>query len=270
MKFVLALLAGLIGSPALAGSLALMGAGPATPAGCTESAAFLARVAAQDATHTTAYQNLICGLVTDGIWSKLDAIYMLKANESATALTNLKSATYNLTNNSATFSANAYYAGNGSTAYLETGFNPSSASSPNFVQNSASIFAWSTLTTVDTGGIIGQANGTGATQLLPRYTGDILYSRANQSTDNSTANTDGSGFYVLSRTSSTAMRMERNGSLVATYSVASATPRNQSFTILYAAAYFQGRASAAGFGSGLTQTEMGNLYTRVNTYMGAF
>jgi hypothetical protein len=47
---------------------------------CPQASAFLTRanaVAGIDATHTIAYNNLICGLVEDGTFSKLDALYVL-------------------------------------------------------------------------------------------------------------------------------------------------------------------------------------------------
>lgn len=273
MKLILALLAGLLASPAFAGSLALMGAGPSSPgaaAGCTESAAFLARVTAQDATHTLAYQNLICGLVTDGIWTKLDAVYMTKANEAATALTNLKSSSFGASAISApTFAANAGYTGNGSSSYIDTSFNPSTAGG-NWTQNSATIAVWVGANAQYTGGAVGQSSATGASYIYPRYTDNLAYVRINQSTDSTVASTDSSGFFVLSRTGASAVRFERNGSLLSTFSVASATVSSASMSILFGGNYFSGQVRAAIFGGGLTQTEMGNLYTRVNTYMGAF
>jgi hypothetical protein len=57
-----------------------IGAFEALSGRCAEATAFLTRanaIVAIDAPHTTAYNNLICGLVEDGTYSKLDTLYVL-------------------------------------------------------------------------------------------------------------------------------------------------------------------------------------------------
>jgi hypothetical protein len=60
-----------VGAPALA-QIGVAFPGPGMPAanagpppGCSQATAFLARTSGLDGTHTMAYTNLICGLVTD-------------------------------------------------------------------------------------------------------------------------------------------------------------------------------------------------------------
>ena len=48
--------------------------------GCSQATAYLAR-ATGEVTHAADLTTLICGLVTDGVWSKLDALYVLGAAE---------------------------------------------------------------------------------------------------------------------------------------------------------------------------------------------
>src|SRR5258706_16256620 len=77
----------------LGGLLSVSGGGP--DAGlCASAAAFLARTSGLDATHTNAYINLICGLVSDGIFSKLDALYIFATQDSTTAMLNLISTSF--------------------------------------------------------------------------------------------------------------------------------------------------------------------------------
>src|SRR6266446_6451001 len=63
-------------------------------ASCAESVAFIARTSGLDAAHKNNYHRLICGLVADGIWSNLDALYTFATKDQTTANLNLKSASF--------------------------------------------------------------------------------------------------------------------------------------------------------------------------------
>lgn len=67
---------------------------------------------------------LIRSLKQAGVWSKLDALYLFAGADSQAALLNWKSASYNATNNGASFTADRGFTGNGSSAYLATGYTP--------------------------------------------------------------------------------------------------------------------------------------------------
>lgn len=87
---------------------------------------------------------LIGSLKTAGVWSKLDAFYMLAAADAQSSLLNWVSTSYNLTAvNSPAFVADQGYTGDGSTSYLDTGFNPTTATSPKFTQDSGALSLWS-------------------------------------------------------------------------------------------------------------------------------
>ena len=108
-----------------------------------QARALFARLATQPApARAAAYDAVIRALLAAGVWSKLDALYLLAAADAATALTNLKQSSYGLTAvNSPAFTADRGYTGNGTTQYLNPGFTPSTAGGK-LVQNSASIFWW--------------------------------------------------------------------------------------------------------------------------------
>jgi hypothetical protein len=147
---------------------------------CSQSTAFFSRVWALPATldgtvggsgHVAAYDNLICGLVTDGVWSHLDAIWVPATNVvsgTATAVANLNliSSSFTLTaHGSPTFTANQGYAGQDLASpsnYFDTGYNPSTTAT-NFSQNSAMLLSYH-LTNIapSTGGIaLGYSNSGG-------------------------------------------------------------------------------------------------------------
>jgi hypothetical protein len=66
------------------GTVHSTGGGGFTPS-CSQSSAFLARTSGLDTTHKTAYDTLICGLVTDALWSSLDALYIFATADATTA-----------------------------------------------------------------------------------------------------------------------------------------------------------------------------------------
>lgn len=108
---------------------------------CSQSSTFLAAAAGVILTaDKTNYDTLICGLVSDGVWT-FDALYIWAAPDQTTALINLANpGTFNgTTNGTVSFAAYQGFTGDGSTFYINSGFNPSTAVSPNFVQNSATV-----------------------------------------------------------------------------------------------------------------------------------
>jgi hypothetical protein len=76
--------------------------------------------------------------------SKFDAIYMLAAADAQSSLLNWVQDAYNLTAvNSPAFVVDRGYTGDGSTSYLDTGFNPTTAVGAKFVQDSGALSVWS-------------------------------------------------------------------------------------------------------------------------------
>src|SRR5882672_3340849 len=104
-----------------------------------QTTAFLARTSGLSGTETAAYKVLINGLVADGVFSLLDALYILATNTTTTANLNLISTSFGLTQTgSVTFSADHGYNGDGSTGFLSTGFTPN-VGGTQLTQNSASL-----------------------------------------------------------------------------------------------------------------------------------
>ena len=135
-----------------AGFTAWDGAGTHSP----QALAYLARTVGGDEGGNGAnIATLIDGLVSDGVWAKLDALYVLAQQNETDAKLNLIGTSYPLTQTggllakpgprtgSVAFTAYVGFRGFGAAgSYFDTGFNPSSASGPKYTQNSASFGAW--------------------------------------------------------------------------------------------------------------------------------
>src|SRR5258706_1819329 len=255
---------------------------------CTQSTAFINRALVVtpglDATHKTAYDTLICGLVTDGVFSKFDALYIYATQTNGVALLSLVSASYNQTSHgSPTFTVDRGFTGvaASTTVYLDTGFIPSTAPSPQFTQNSAHVSVWSV---INVGAVphapIGLVNGAiQGTLIYPETTDTNAYFRAN-SQNSTTACACGTpvGFYLASRNSSATITTGyKNGSLVETTNPDGAVSV-QTSNILTLAANITGsgtfgadgsshQLAEASLGSGMSGTDDTNFYNRLRTYM---
>lgn len=91
-----------------------------------------------------AIDTLIRSLKAAGSWAKMDALYVFAAHDAQAALLNWVSTSYNLSVGAGApaFTANSHYLGDGVADWLDTGFNPTTASSPKLVQDSGHMFAW--------------------------------------------------------------------------------------------------------------------------------
>jgi hypothetical protein len=104
---------------------------------------FLQRASGMPGQRKHLYDQLIRGLWQDGTWGLLDCLYILAAPDAATARLNLVSTNYSLiANGTTTFTPDQGFAGDGSTGYLDTQFNPSTATSPNFTLSNCSFGAY--------------------------------------------------------------------------------------------------------------------------------
>jgi hypothetical protein len=240
-----------------------------------EATAFYARITTPSRTRKLAYNALIYSLKNSGVWDRLDALYMFAAADQATALTNLKSSSYGATAiSSPTFTADTGFTGNGTTNYLDSGFNPSTAVAPNFTQNSASMFAWSgtsaSTNNYDMGSLTGQtlyiqARGLG---------GDTGHAKINATgTDALFEATifaaSGAYFLVGSRTGATAQAVYKDdGTTNGSDTSASVAVPNENIGILKTHSTFSNRLIyCAGIGGGLSSSNVSSLYSAVHTYL---
>lgn len=240
--------------------------------------AFLARLSGSpDNTHKTAYCTLIDGLVTDGVWSKLDALYMFAADSSANALLNLVSATGNATNVGATFTVDTGFAGNGSSTYVNTTVDPSTLAQ--FSQNSGHFSLWGNSSTASNNGLRSGYLNAAASSGSDLGTG----AGANQSigviNGSGAVGSGGTGngpkHYLINRSGASAQQMYVNGANVASNTAASSAVVS-GIPFWIGCRNFNGSANActdqqhlmASIGSSLNGgSDAANFYARVHTYL---
>lgn len=244
---------------------------PATSAEVTQ---FLARTTSLDGTHTAAYTALIDGLVADGIWSKLDALYIFATQSTANALLNLKSSSYTPTIVGAlTFTADDGYTLTTGSNYINTNLNASTAGGQ-YAQNSAHMSVWMFSDDSSMLGSVGTLSGSNEQRLIPNLSG-VGYYRVNCQPDEGTggAVASGAGLSMGTRETSTQVRGYRNGVLIGTEAAAtSATLNNANFTFgdrSHAEIDVSNKVSGGSFGSSMSIAEASDFYDHMRTYMTA-
>jgi len=213
---------------------------------------------------------MIVRLKLVGVWPKLDALYLLAAHDAQAARQNWVANACNLTAvSSPTFSSDLGYIGDGFSAYLETGFNPATASSPKYAQSSAHLGLWS-LTALAASGI---DMGNGNSLVLARQTSsDLSVGRVNlASSHGSTLPSAGVGHFVANRTGATDMRSFADGAVASPNNGLSSIPPDNSAIRIGgrsgAVSYSLRRIAAAHYGSGLSDQNIADLYTAIRTYL---
>jgi hypothetical protein len=245
----------------------------------SETVALIARMTVKpDAARQRIIDATVTSLKAAGLWAKLEALWVLEAHDAQAAQRNWIADAFNLTPvNSPTFTVDRGYAGNGSSSYLNTGFNPSLGSI--FTQNSGSFgyyLSAGTITGSNSAIGMGCSDASYATFLIPRSTGNAPRGRINSS-----ATLDygpGSlstrlGFTGLTRTGSTVTNCWRNGSRSTTETTASSGRPNNNMYLLAtnssgSAAGWSGNQMAWAFvGAGLTTAEISDLRVIMSYYM---
>ncbi len=216
--------------------------------------------------------SLIAGLQSDSVWTKLDRIWLFAAENTQSALIDLKATATATAVSSPTFTTDRGYAGTG-TSYLNLGFNPSTASTPNYVRNDAHWGHWSRTAAAQTNG---SYSGTSNSFTVFMDSGGVKFMRINDNGSSislpSSNATD--GFFVASRNGASSTRMYKNGTSFATPNAASVVVDNFNFyvgwigdtggnkTTIQTAAFTIGSNMQGG-------SDAANLYSRLQTYMTA-
>ena len=226
-----------------------------------------------NSTHRSAIDTFITSAKSNGYFSKLDRLWVFKAANSQSALRDIVAAAQATATSSPTFTTTAGYAGNGSSAYIDSNFNPTTAGSPKFTQDSACLFAWSNTSGSEGGAIAGNAGGGGHTYMYPKFVDTGFYSGC-QDSGYAFVNShlvDGIGFFACNRSNSSSEQAYVNGGADGTTtSNTSVSIHNSTLRFLSGDTTFTSRVClAGGFGQSLTSTEHGNLYTDLNTLLAA-
>jgi hypothetical protein len=249
-----------------------------------ETTSLLARMSSQpNGARQTLINNLIVSLKNTSVWAALDVLHVYAAADSQAALLNWKTAAADGTLvNAPSFSADRGFTGNGTTSYINTNFNPVTFSGVQYAQDSCHMGVWSRTDAVNAGIDIGMRTSASTFQSLMqiRISGDnyTLRPNVNASPSSVAGATASSGNIVLRRNAAsgaTATTVFRNGSSVASQNSTSAAPASLSFFV--GAVNTNGTASsfsareyaAAHLGANLTDQNISDLYSALNTYMTA-
>lgn len=171
------------------------------------------------------YSDCIAGLKSDSVWSLIDEVQLYGAHTQADGLLGWKNVVNATLVNSPTFTTDRGVAGDGSTSYINTGFQPSTLG-VNYTTNSACFGAYfnAGTDTADNAAIAcGCSDGSDVSRFYPRRVGDTIRFGVNQATGAS--DTTGTvatrlGLTMINRSGASAVEVYRNGSAV----TLSATP----------------------------------------------
>jgi hypothetical protein len=250
----------------------------AAPATCSQASTFIAAnsLTGSDATN---YKNFICSLVSNGMWAKLDALYLLAAPNATVANNNLVSTSYTLTpTNSPTFTAYSGYAGNGTSSYLNSNYNPF-LNAVNWAQNSASLFAWSgSNTRADSAAIVGFYASTYFAFINPwnNSINSVAHGLNGGTSFNTFAPGAANGLFVLSRSSSASYSVYRNTAVLGVQASTSISNGSGAVWICalngngFGGSNFSTRTvTMAGWGGALTSADITSLYAAGSAYLTA-
>jgi hypothetical protein len=255
--------------PGMADDAAVLG----PPSYSAEAATLFARMTVQPPpARKTLIDNTIVGLKAAGFWTRLDALYMFAAHDGQAALLNWIANQYNATSSGAAFTADAGYATDGAATYLDTNFNASTASAPNYTQNSAmfGIRMNDVGQAGATGSIGGAYDGTNGSNLNPRNASNTLQARCNNNSSvASVANTTTNGYFTgrrLAASGTNAIRFDREGANLVTSNLASTALPNLTFRVGgYSSANFRaGTFSSALLGQGFSDADVASLISILN------
>lgn len=233
--------------------------------------AFLARTSGLDATHTNAYKALINGLVSDGVFAKLDALWIYATQDYTTARLNLVSTSYQL----GTFWSTAFTADQGiltTATVIDTGYSPLT-NGVQYTQNAAHLAAW-TYSTNTSGNLstLQVGSSTGGSALYSPYSDGNTYMRVNDSAGGTGGFSLGTvaGFNLGVRSSSTARTGYLNGSSIGTIG-SNTSAATASGNVVLGGGVGGGKTItiAAAAAGGDVDSLQSTYYTRMRTYMTA-
>ena len=241
----------------------------------SDAEAFFTAASITDDTQKSAVNTLVVDLKGYGIWNKCKAIYPIVGGSASSHAVNLKSpGIFDFTFSTGWTHGSTGMTGNGS-AYANPSLTPSTSLTVN--NTHLSIYMG---TDTAAGNKVEMGVGTGGTlvpimMLLSKYTGTLAYSNAyNLSTNQLTvSNTNASGFYVGSRTSSTSHKLYKGSSIIATDTNTNSNTLPTAGIIISAlnsngsiVQYSDRRFQFITIGDGLSDSEESNFYTTVQAY----
>ncbi len=227
---------------------------------------------APDAAREILIRALVTSLIADGVWARLDCLYVTAAAASQPARLNWISPNYDLTAvNTPTFTVDRGYTGDGASSYLTSSYAPFSGGTK-YVQDSACMGVW--IGTEQTGSTLRDIAISARGNLNSRNS-TVMAGSINTSTAPTVtlpANTS-IGFSGWSRESSVLTRFYKTGiqrgADNATASIALVSGTAVMLAATAASGFTTRRTQAGYFGASLTATQELAFYNAMQTYMTA-
>lgn len=243
---------------------------------------FTANTAITSAADKNAINTFYLGLKTDGIYTKIKAMYLPIWGSASSSKWNLVNpadtdAAYRLTFATGMTFTSSGMTSNGTSGYALTHLIPNT----NLTNNNTHLSIYSRTNNDGVFFDIGSGKPTGQyIDLVLRISGNAQSDQYNSSTGRiSTTNSNSQGFYVASRTASNVHKLFKNNTQLGTTNTGASTgftsindklsiaALNEGGTFKY---YTSRQYPFASIGDGLTDAEASNFYTRVNTLMTYF
>lgn len=248
-----------------------------------DALAFINATGLTDATQRNAINYLVINLKSIGVWTKLFALYPFVGGTATTHKYNLKNPVDSDAAFRLTFGGTVTHDANGVTFDIANGYaNSYLRPSSTFTANNEALFLYSrTSTATATANEIDMGAAFTITvrdQLQIRTSDDNSVTSINSTSDGTgtikATNTNGEGFFVGSRISSTDLRLFKNGSQIGSTATTTNNGVRSSLNVYIGARnvsnspnYFTGRNFAlAGMSKGLTTTEVSDMYTVVQQF----
>lgn len=225
-------------------------------------------------TEKTAVNTLVIQMKTDGIWTKMKAIYPMVGASAAACAQNLKSSSFTGTFNGGWTYASTGVKPNGTSAYMDSGLNVNS----NLTISNYHVSIYSR-TDFNAGSFqpdcgITNASTHGVCVIGTRNNGSAYFENGSLNAFSGISVANSLGMYILNSQNSTTTKLQKNNSIIST--VTGTQTRTLFSTNLYFACYNFFGGSPYGFtprenafssiGDGLTDTEAGNFYTAVQAF----
>lgn len=258
------------------GSKANFGVGFAAEKAGFDSASlliFAAMTTPPSAARKIVINSLVVSLKSAGVWAKFDCLYLLAAADAQAASVNWKApASFAINAGGAlTFTADRGVAGDGTTGFCDSNFNPTTAPTPQFTQNSAHLGFWSR-TDLPNGAGASYEVGNGNSRIARNGADSTAVGNpSNGGTKTLVSGAAFPGHVMYSRTAAGAWKGYRNGGGALTGSDASAAPSNANIYINRVNGFGFGvnQIAAAHWGSQFNDAQALACYTALQNYMTA-
>jgi hypothetical protein len=227
-------------------------------------------------TEKNAVNTLVIQMKTDGIWTKMKAIYPMVGASAAACAQNLKSSSFTGTFTSGWTFASTGVTPNGTSAYMDTGLTPSTAlGSINNVHLSMYSRTQNSSVSGHNMGSDQSANSLNLAQYFAAVSVKLFMNGAYPTNSAEFNETNTLGLAIGSATSSTSRKLYFNGSLLNTDTNTQSTTLPTSTLLigcgrtgstLVPSLFTPHENSFTSIGDGFTDTEASNLYTSVQAF----